>query len=594
MIESITIDGIRNQKESTLKLGMHTLIVGPNGSGKTAHVAGLQWLLNGCLPGHGPSEAFLNACGESMMARATINGRTLERRLTKGKTLSETIVLDGASIKVARGGAEGVIQAAFGHKPLLMDMIAFQRMTSSEQRREILSMVCTPQELAALTDREAKARDAKNDGQRKAREAAATLATLTKSLSDQADRPVGDVETIRATLADVEKDIKAVMANVERGKANERARIAYQNAKENATRLREKLAVLDAELTKAREAFAKAADEEKAHAALKPVAPPGPKIPLPGAAVVELTEIIEAFKAMTNGKADILAPVANELKAIYARLRALVPNRAAHDTYMAAVAPWSETMTTLTEAKEAAQSALSAIVQEQNAVKAATTEAEKHLAAGAGIGPGLDPEDEAILAGLQKRRDDLAAKVQALDKVGALTAEIEKARLAVEKAERESEKLSKDLAGVLEAQADIVREARDAISERSERVLPHGIALIEDDGKEVRIFWEHADFGKVPWETLSGGEKAIFDCALGHALLPNAVVVIEAAEVDNANMGDLLLKLGDVDFQVCILTCHPPMAQAITGEEVIMYPVEACEWTVHALAPAVAGVASEG
>lgn len=593
MIEVISIGGIRNQKKSTLKLGMHNLIVGPNGSGKTAHVAGLQWLLNGCLPGHGPSEAFLNACGDEMMASAIINGRTIERRLTKGKTLSETVTLDGAPVKTGRGGAEGIIQAAFGPKPLLMDLIAFQRMTSSEQRREILSMVCTPQELAGLTDKEAKARDAKNDGQRRAREAAATLATLTKSLADQKDRPVGDVEVIRAALAEANKDIQGVQANIERGKANERARTAYHDAKANLAGIKEELAILETSLTEAREAFAKAAEDLKAHEAKKPVAPPGPKIQLPASAVVELTEILEAFKEMTNGKADVLAPVAPELKAIYARLRALVPNRAAHDAYVKLLEPWEGALAILVDAKEVAQSALSAIVQDHNSAKAAAGEAEKHLAAGAGIGPGLDPEDEATLAGLQKRRDDLAAKVQALDKIGALTAEIEKARLAVEKAEKNAEGLNKALAAVLEAQADVVEEAAHEVAERSALVLPDGHALIEDDGKDVRIRWGRGDGRRIPWETLSGGEKAMFDCALGHALLPEALVIIEGAEVDNANMGDLLLKLGDVPFEVCILTCHPPMARAITGEEVIMYPVEASEWTVHALAPAVAGVASE-
>ena len=545
-ITKIQLNGFRVAQANT-ELSNRTLFVGPNGSGKTAHVAGLHYLLTGAIPGYGPADAVLNMAGDDeMTVTAEVRGRLLSRSLRRGKTLSETLTLDGQVLKTGRGGAAGVIQAAFGPKPLLMDMLNFERMTSSEQRREILSLVSTPAEMAALAQREKTARDEKNNSDREKREAQATLATLQSSLAEIQDRPVGTIEQIKAEVKTIESDIKEVQKRVSEGKANDKARETAAASHEGLDKLKEGIAKAKVMITEADESkLAMIADKAKLN---PPERPPEVLYELPQQAIEDLREVVKLLKAVED-RASVEPAIA--------KITGMVPNRKAWlawqegvKAHQAAMAKMDDGIAQVNAQADDLRRRLSIA---ENQLKTREEAIERENA----IGPGLNPEDEATLTGLHERRDALLEKRQTLEKIEALTQECDKARLAVEKREGESEARSKSLAAVLEAQADIVMEARARVHELSAAILPDGFADLEDDGKDISIFWHREDERRIPWGGLSGGEKAIFDTALGHALAPEALVVVEGAECDDYRLLDLLTQLQDCEFQVVVLTCHP-------------------------------------
>ena len=81
--------------------------------------------------------------------------------------------------------------------------------------------------------------------------------------------------------------------------------------------------------------------------------------------------------------------------------------------------------------------------------------------------------------------------------------------------------------------------------------------MIEDDGaKELTVAW---DFGGIARQraTLSGGERVIFDSAVGFALTPTGLVVVEAAEVDGEHLTAFLKHASGFTGQLLVATCHP-------------------------------------
>ena len=58
--------------------------------------------------------------------------------------------------------------------------------------------------------------------------------------------------------------------------------------------------------------------------------------------------------------------------------------------------------------------------------------------------------------------------------------------------------------------------------------------------------------------SLSGSEQARFDVALGHALAPEAAVLLEAAELDHDNLMSFMKQTADEKFQIICATWYEP------------------------------------
>ena len=112
--------------------------------------------------------------------------------------------------------------------------------------------------------------------------------------------------------------------------------------------------------------------------------------------------------------------------------------------------------------------------------------------------------------------------------------------------------LKAEIADLKNQKTKALSSTAESLAEKMGEVLPYGKAAFRIDDDGVFIGWD-----KTPYDGLSGGEKAMFDTALCHALKAN-IIVIEAAEVDQNSLKDLLEKLKDHESQIIINTCHPP------------------------------------
>jgi hypothetical protein len=234
-------------------------------------------------------------------------------------------------------------------------------------------------------------------------------------------------------------------------------------------------------------------------------------------------------------------------------------------------------MADLTASQSKAQAAIrSAQNAEQRAINALASaeDAEKNLAS---VGPGVDPHDVAARAGLETRLSEINAKLAPLRRLDAIEREINSAQIVAEKAATQEDDQKAVLAGAIERQQQVVQGAAEDLARRSMAVLPDGNLVLDDDGRHVDVYWERSTV-RVARCALSGGEQALFDCAVGHSLAPGALVAVEAAEVDNDRMGAMLAHF-PTGLQVAVLTCHPPVLRGMCGMSLLVYEVPQ-DWTV--------------
>lgn len=159
------------------------------------------------------------------------------------------------------------------------------------------------------------------------------------------------------------------------------------------------------------------------------------------------------------------------------------------------------------------------------------------------------------LAGLEAKGRGLRAKETLFLKDQGLAEE-------VAKSQKELEGQRHRLAGLKSTHKDLkhrkrkaVKATATALGKKMGEILPVGSAIFEIGENGVFIGWDGPN-GKVPYEGLSGGQKAAFDAALCHAL-DAKLLVVEAAELDPENMRLALEKLAEFPGQVIVNTCHP-------------------------------------
>ncbi len=166
------------------------------------------------------------------------------------------------------------------------------------------------------------------------------------------------------------------------------------------------------------------------------------------------------------------------------------------------------------------------------------------------------------IAGLRERRTQLRSEEKLFTKAAGIEELTEKSRQEVERFEKDIDAVKKDLAEYKAQKEAAIAPTLLAMREKISSLLPVGEGRIEidDDGKVI-IGWLFPVAPFVNYEGLSGGQKVIFDQALADALLKdveNKVLIYEGAEVDPANLKELLNKLPGVDAQTVVNTWFDP------------------------------------
>ena len=169
------------------------------------------------------------------------------------------------------------------------------------------------------------------------------------------------------------------------------------------------------------------------------------------------------------------------------------------------------------------------------------------------------------IEGLIEKGKGLREKERPFLRVSGLDESIEKNRQEAASIEIDIAAKKEDLAELKSQKAEAVKGTLIAMQEKMTELLPFGdgIAHISDDRSFI-LGWMLPGKPLVPQAGLSGGQKVIFNQALGSALLGKAkekMIIYEGAEVDEKNLVALLKQIAktqDDNTQVNVNTWFKP------------------------------------
>ena len=568
MIEKVIGKNIRGL-DFEVSLGEKTLCVGPNGSGKTSIAAAINIAHLGYIPGSKVSETILNASGNPMRCRVDHDGgKNVAREFEQGKTLQERVSVNGQPWQ-KRNAADGMITLAFGTAPQVVDMPAFHAAPAAEKRRQLLRL--TPDVGADVVEQlmadEKKARDTLNAKRAMRQAAEKHLAGLTAELGE-IEFPAGDFARLQAERLEAVEHEKEYAHKVAEANANDRARVNLQDLVASLPSLQAERDELEAQLKEANTSVADIEQKQAAHALTAPVMPAG-------------GERAQAFEAVEQSLLLLLDLITDDaeniiIESALQEIIACGPDRADMQKYNQAFSTY-QTIENELQRRLEDQSALALRVERKmDNIASRLTTAQAAQNKLASIGPTLTANDEAALAGARARVDELDAKLEPLRERKVRHEQSERARLEVAAAGKAEDQAKADLEDASTAQLVVLREVTDKLAIRSKVVLPFGNLRLEDAGSQgLTIYWAKDAETKVPRETLSGGEKAMFDCAVGYAIAPQAIIVIEGAEMDDQWLLTTMEKLTALPAQVLLMTCHGPTGSIPDGWTTVDMEVKA-------------------
>ena len=557
MIESITLDGFRTT--GTLTLGEKTLVVGDNGAGKSAYAAGFEWAHTGSVYGEKAADAYTNCVGRRMMVAAMHDGgKTVARSLTKGSTIKTEISINGGAVKNAgtkyKAEIDEELAKVFGKKPQAVNMPLFWGLSVADQRKVILKTKTSPAKFNELLTAEDEAKKEVNRLTAEEKRVAGTIQQLSKRLVEQ-DKPAGNLKALERELEELRDAIVEQEKTLASARQNDALRKEVESAKADEEALKKQAAQIEASLAKLADEIKAAEKQQAAREECKPTI---------SEAKTDKPAVVEVLHECAVDLYD------KNMGTVAKRLNALILTDEETQEYMDAIMAWlaevdngaryiktrMEFGVRMTENLNGAKSRLQAIAT-----------ADETLAK---IGPGVDPNDEEALVGMQSRKAELNAAIPALQSYATLEKELRVARVDVETLTVELDKAKEAKTKAADAINDTIKACAKYFREKStDGILPEGHIHIEDDGRtRLQIGWQRDLF--VPRQSLSGGEKAIFDAAMASVLVPSAAIWIEAAECDDTTLAATMEKLAPLPQQVVILTCH----------WVDLDPVVADEWTV--------------
>lgn len=162
-----------------------------------------------------------------------------------------------------------------------------------------------------------------------------------------------------------------------------------------------------------------------------------------------------------------------------------------------------------------------------------------------------------LINGLEGSLKDLNAKRDIFIKAKGLNEQTEKLRDEASRVRFQIENAKQDLKELMDEKTRVMMTVTSGMARRMNDVLPYGSAIVEisEDGA-LFIGW-FTKTAKIPYSGLSGGEKAAFDPALCRAL-GGSILCIEAAEIDDEHLDELLGKYAESGLQCIVSTCHAP------------------------------------
>lgn len=180
------------------------------------------------------------------------------------------------------------------------------------------------------------------------------------------------------------------------------------------------------------------------------------------------------------------------------------------------------------------------------------------------------------LAGLQSSLESLRKDEEAFLRAKGLDENIVKAANEVQKLDTDIQGIKEEIAEIRHKKAAALANISEAIEKETATVLTEGESYFDIENGKVLIGWEIGGI-RIPYNGLSGGQKVIFDAAISKVLTSNQkdrVIIIEAAEVDEKNLIELLKKIPEDESEIQWIVNHwkDPNAE--------MFRFENNEWMV--------------
>jgi len=535
VIKSLWMDGFRGVNK-TVTLDRLNLLVGPNGSGKSAVIDMLWFLVTGAIPKCGKlaSDLFANASTGAMRGSLALDdGTVVERSLFRhNDSISSSFSVNGVAGK--RGG-DSAVQVALSGKLSLFHADEFFALSDRAKMLRLLELSGEKQAAKLISDEEAarKALSAARQQEKKDRALVEKLSSdlsVLESVSGTMERVDADLAQARGQLLSLEKSLADPEKVREQSDKLANLQLEATTIDSEALLLPD-VDALGAEYSRLCEEAAKIGEQLAAASAGS----------LQQADFDELLAALEATKTMVTDAGLAEHFILHHLHKLVERWR----SRVAIDKSL--LAALDADLAKLESAQVVAGAKLSDarnravnIAIRREKVSAEIERIQKYLAAVSESGP----NDAALAIGLREAIATLDAKRLALVRRKTVSDQIERARIALKQSASNTEKASAAADRAADALAKRVSKMVSDIGEAATGYLTDGKAAIGVgmDG-DIHIGWERLGV-VVDRDVLSGGERVIFDAAIGRALHgASCLLLLDAGECSNQTLIAVMQKL---------------------------------------------------
>lgn len=547
MIKSVHATGFRTLG-GTYPLASRTLIVGRNGAGKSSLIHAYQLALLGYLPGlkATAAELFANcANGTEMMVGATVDagGKQVDvsRRWNKKRdSITNTIQINGT--EASGRSADGMLKLALGDEHPVVDVSVVRAMPQKDRRKLILTALGVDLD-KPMTD-EADARAVINQATANREAATKTAQRLMAELTELPEM-VGSVPQLMEKLAKLQVERDQLVKEIAQGDAADRERTEIEAARQ---RIATRTATVNDLRQKAKDISSRIntlADAVKTQSAALTEAE---KYSLPDEFRIKLSKWVASLEAYLKPKVASVEKADEDLSYTLLDMANLLSSSGANLKELRQ--KLASTMSDLNNAKTEMAGVTTKGKAEVEALHRDEEIAKRDAA------PGATPIDHARLDGIDRAIESVNAAMAPANRRQAITDEVERSRIEADKQQQIEDAAKTKLAAAIQAMKDAVAGAHAKLYEKMGFMLPSGNVVLVDEGQRFTLAWVRDDVA-VPWETLSGGERVIFDAAIGYLLGgQKATIMLDAGEVDMDNLRNLMASLPGPDQIEQILIAH--------------------------------------
>lgn len=537
--------------ERSVDVGPLTLLVGPNGTGKSSIMEAAQLALTGKITGHAEVDGTMwreFATGDVMMTGVYGSGFTVERSLTRvGDKTRHSGAVNGTPRKKAE--MDVAIESATGGVAVV-SMQRFWGFSEAQQVRGLAKYYQGAVSIAGINAQFAEGvrlkelptsypeffdalaeaiKEQKSGLTTKAKGADLAIESLGKQ-KVSIERPAGTLAEVQKELTSLKQTASMIRVDPEAYKRNVAAWDAWQKEK-NAVMAH--LALYSSQSLLGLDEYQTQRDELVGK--LARIAAPL-ETPCPGGTREHAESLGRIRAGMISAGCDA-CPV---LLLVKKEQRALIPGQPA------APADASESKVTV----EIQLRVVDEKIKKRQSMDQAQANLDRILADPRGTRPKQDPEKEKAAAGIAARQAVLEGHEKLFQRLADLTASIERTRsdkVTAEASLTTVKEAEKKLQGI---RKQILGEIFTPIIEAVNDYLPSGVCHVGfDTSDHLVIGWTIDDVFRQR-DVLSGGEKALFDPAFALGLMALEpintglrLLLIEAAEVDDRNITVFLDRL---------------------------------------------------